>query len=153
MESYDVLKEAITAVGAKSVAADMSVSSSLVYKWCEPKEGEDAGGAVNPLDRLDRIYQLTGDTGPISWLCQRAGGFFVENPPPKQKSDGPLLPVTQRILREFSELLEAVAKSLENDGQVDAKEAEKIRREWEDLKGVAEGFVLACEKGRYGENG
>lgn len=149
MKSHDVLKKAITAVGVKSVAADMSLSSSLVYKWCESKEGEDAGGAANPLDRIDKIYQLTGDTSPISWLCQRAGGFFVENPPPKQKSDGPLLPVTQRILREFSELLQAVSNSLENDGQVDTKEAEKIRREWEDLKGVAEGFVLACEKGQY----
>jgi len=149
MESYNVLKKAITAVGVKSVAADMSLSTSLVYKWCESKEGEEAGGAANPLDRIDKIYQLTGDTSPISWLCQRAGGFFVENPPRKTAADGPLLPVTQKILREFSELLEAVSNSLENDGHVDAKEAAKIRNEWEDLKSVAEGFVLACEKGRY----
>jgi hypothetical protein len=149
MNSHEVLKKAVTEVGAKSVASDMNLSSSLIYKWCEPSEPEGAGGADNPLDRLLRIYELTGDTGPIAWLCQRAGGYYVANQPPVEKEKFSLLPTTRRILREFTELLDAVSESMEDDGKIDGKEAERIRAEWEDLKSIAEGFVTACEKGTF----
>ena len=36
-----------------------------------------------------------------------------------------------------------------DDGQVVTQEAEKIRREWEQLKTTAESFVVACEAGTY----
>ena len=36
-----------------------------------------------------------------------------------------------------------------NDGGVDKDEARKIRVEWEDLKRVAEQFVLYSEMGRF----
>ena len=38
MNSYEVLKNAITPVGAKSIAADMNLSTSLIYKWCQSKD-------------------------------------------------------------------------------------------------------------------
>jgi hypothetical protein len=152
MESHEVLKKAVTAIGAKSVAADMSLSSSLIYKWCEPKDSPEAGGADNPLDRIEKIYQLTGDAGPISWLCQQADGFFVSNKPQDGKKRLPLLSVAQEIIKEFSELLDAVSKSVEDDGKVDEQEAVRIRGEWEDLKSAMEGFVIACEKGEYNKD-
>ena len=37
------------------------------------------------------------------------------------------------------------------DWKIDLVEAGKIRIEWEELKSVAEGFVLACEKGLYAQ--
>ena len=58
---------------------------------------------------------------------------------------------TQKILQEFSDLLDAVSSSVENDGDIDAKEAKRIRREWEDLKRITESFVVACERGVYAE--
>ena len=151
MDSHEVLKKAVTEVGAKSVASDMNLSSSLIYKWCEPSEPEGAGGADNPLDRLLRIYELTGDTGPIAWLCQRAGGYYVANHAPVDQEKFSLLPTTRQILREFTELLDAVSEGMEDDGKIDDKEAERIRAEWEDLKSIAEGFVNACEKGTFGK--
>ena len=154
MQSHEVLKKAVTNIGAKAVAADMSLSSSLIYKWCEPKDKPDAAGADNPLDRIHRIYELTDDPGPIKWLCQKAGGFFVKNAPPSRESDSmSLLIATQQILKEFSELLTTMSESVEDDGQVDNKEAKRIRAEWEDLKAIAEGFVAACEQGLYHKTG
>ncbi len=39
MKSHEVLKQVIEEVGAKRVAADLKVSNSLVYKWCQEPAG------------------------------------------------------------------------------------------------------------------
>jgi hypothetical protein len=44
-----------------------------------------------------------------------------------------------------------VSKSIADDGKIDTEEAEKIRKEWEELKEATESFVVACEKGIYME--
>ena len=69
MESFEILKQAVNNLGVKSIAADMNLSTSLIYKWCQPKDTPDAAGADNPLDRIAKIYDLTGDDTPVRWLC------------------------------------------------------------------------------------
>lgn len=78
MESHEILKKSINKVGVKSIASDMNLSSSLIYKWCQPSENEDSAGAENPLDRLSKIISLTQDKSPIEWLCQKNNGYFVK---------------------------------------------------------------------------
>ncbi|WP_372794717.1 phage regulatory CII family protein [Pontiella sp.] len=151
MNSHEVLKKSVSDLGVKSVAADLGLSTSLIYKWCQPNDSEDASGADNPLDRLARVYELTGDRGPIEWLCRRADGYFVENGPTLETDAIPLLHMTRRIVREFSELLDVLTASIENDGRIDEEEADRIRREWEKLKSSAESFVSTCEKGAYNQ--
>ena len=83
MESYEILKVAMAQRGIKSIAAEIGLSESLLYKWSqEPGEGTDTdkSGVKNPLDRTLELYQLTNDLHLIHWLCERAGGFFVRNP-------------------------------------------------------------------------
>lgn len=150
MESHEVLKQTISDLGVKSVAADMNLSSSLIYKWCQPKDSPDAGGAENPLDRLGKVFELTGDTTPIEWLCKKADGYFVKNPNSDGRSKSHPLQATQSILKEFAELLDTVSKSMADDQKIDNKEASRIRKEWDDLKSVTEGFVRDCESGEYG---
>ena len=149
MDSYEVIKKSVSDLGVKSVAGDLGLSTSLIYKWCQPTDTEDASGADNPLDRLARVYELTGDTGPIQWLCEKADGYFVPNSPLQPGEAIPLLHMTRRIVREFSDLLDVLTESIENDGKIDLQEAEKIRTEWEQLKSSAESFVASCEKGIY----
>ncbi len=149
MNSHEVLKKSVSDMGVKSVASDLGLSTSLIYKWCQPSDSADASGADNPLDRLARIHELTQDTGPIEWLCQKADGYFVPNVAAQDVDAIPLLHMTRRIVREFSELLDVLTKSIENDGVIDLDEAGKIRIEWEKLKSSAESFVAACEKGLY----
>ncbi len=151
MDSYEVLKKSVSELGVKSVASDLGLSTSLIYKWCQPSDSADASGADNPLDRLIRIHELTGDTGPIEWLCQKADGYFVPNVAAQDIDAIPLLHMTRRIVREFSELLDVLTESIENDGVIDLKEADSIRAEWENLKSSAESFVAACEKGLYAD--
>jgi len=151
MESYEVLKEAIGKVGAKSVASDMGLSPSLIYKWCQPKDDEGSSGADNPLDRLAKVYECTGDTRIAQWMCEKMDGYFVANERQDKYKEVPLIQATQSILHEFSDLLRVVSESIENDGLITGDEAVKIRKEWEELKSITEGFVRACEDGTFDE--
>jgi hypothetical protein len=149
MDSHDVLRKTVAKAGVKSVAADMMLSPSLIYKWCEQKGG-DASGADNPLDRILNLCQITGDHSPIVWLCEQVNGFFVENIAPDMlETELRVLNMTQRILKEFSEMLDMVSKSMAHENGIDKDEARSIRVEWEDLKRVGEQFVLGCEMGTF----
>ena len=140
--SHEVLKAAIEKAGVKAVSARLGLSPAMVYKWCAEQEGS---GALNPLDRLAVLIEVTRDPGIVEWLCERSGGCFVANSDGKTPGN-PLavLGETQKLVREFSDLLDVIAKSM-SDGKVDAVEARRIRQEWEQLKRHTEGFVRSCE--------
>lgn len=152
-KSHEVLKQAITESGAKAVAADMGLSQSLIYKWCQASAGPDSSGTDNPLDRLLEICQLTENEQPIDWLCEQTDSFRIHNPRLGESTDHSVLGNTQAILKEFSEMLEAVTESYANGQRIDEAESSRIRKEWEDLKRVAEQFVHACEKGVFDQKG
>lgn len=154
MKSYEVIRTAVQEPGVKSVAAALKVSAALVYKWCEPPAdatNPDESGARNPLDRVREMYLLTKDIRLIRWLCNEAGGFFVANPVPeiRKSVDQQIYNETRAMMRDFSELLEAVTTATENDPHIDPDEADVIRERWEDLKACVERFVISCEKGHY----
>ncbi len=110
-------------VGVKAIASDMNLSSSLLYKWCQPNNEEDENGTTNPLDRVAKIFEATGD----------------EN----------LFANTHRLVAEFSDLLREVSQSYDKDGDICKDDARRTRREWKELKGAGESFVKACEKGFF----
>lgn len=154
MKSYEVIRQAVDEPGVKAVAAALKVSPALVYKWCEPPADDnepDQSGAKNPLDRVREMYALTKDIRLVRWLCNEADGFFVSNPVPelRKSNDEAIFMETRRLVRDFSELLDAVTESHEDDSSIDPKEADLIREKWEDLKAIAERFVISCERGHY----
>jgi len=154
MKSYDVIRQAVDEPGVKAVAAALKVSPALVYKWCEPpadEEDPDQSGAKNPLDRVREMYLLTKDIRLVRWLCNEAGGFYVSNPVPdiRKTLDEHIFTETRSMVREFSELLDTVTESVEDDPGIDPQEADEIRQRWEDLKACVEKFVIRCEKGHY----
>ena len=156
MDSCDVLKNAIAAVGAKEVAHELGLSVSMIYKWCETPSkqwDDDQSGARNPLDRIAEIIRVTGNNGAVDWLCNMAGGFFVANPQSTEEEplDIEVLRHVQNLTKEFADVLSEVTTALSNDKWIDENEAQKIRKEWEELKSLAEGFVVACERGAYAE--
>lgn len=155
MKSWQVLRDAIERVGVKAIAARLNVSTALVYKWCqEPPRDEPGGsGTRNPLDRIRTIYELTGHDEIINWLCNVADGFYVRNPRVEPgRTDEQLLNSTQRVVRDFGEMLAAISQSVQNDGFITPDEAAHIRFEWEKLKTQAERFVVACERGMFTKN-
>src|SRR5438552_14369410 len=154
MKSYEVIRQAVDEPGVKAVAAALKVSPALVYKWCkQPADNEDPdqSGAKNPLDRVREMYMLTKDIRLIRFLCNEAGGFFICNPVPelRRSLDESIFAETRAMVRDFSELLDTITESVEDDSSVDSTEAEQIRQKWEDLKACVERFAVACEKGQY----
>jgi len=155
VKAWEVLRDATERVGVKAVAARLNVSSALVYKWCQepPSAGNPTGsGAHNPLDRLRVLFDATGDARIINWLCNAGGGFFVPNPQVAAiDRDEQLLGTTQQVVEDFGQLLSDVSRSIENDGVITGEESERIRGSWERLKAHAEHFIIACERGIYGQ--
>ena len=152
MRSDEVLKRAAEGIGVKALAARLRLSPALIYKWCQEWDpaDPDASGARNPLDRLADIISATGDHGVVSWLCHEAGGFYVSNPRVEPLHiDTELLVNTQRLVQEFSHLLMTVTQSIEDDGQIEPAEADRIRDAWELFKSTVETFATACERGAY----
>ena len=103
-----------------------------------------------PLDRLHNLCDITGTNRPLEWICEKRNGYFVKNEDIDLEAtqETNLLEATQNILKEFSDLLEAISRSTA-DGKITEAESRTIRREWEDLKRLAEGFTVSCEKGNY----
>jgi len=148
MQSYELLREVFENKTAKQIAADLGLSLSMVYKWAEPPNTAAGSGTGNPLDRIEALLKSTSDRRLVQWICQRAGGFFIQNP-----KDTPhphfLIPATNQIVQEFADLLHVVTLSAE-DNQITRTEAKEIRARWEELKTVTEGFVACCEEGNFG---
>ncbi|MCX6938930.1 MAG: hypothetical protein NTU80_13770 [Verrucomicrobia bacterium] len=147
MESHELLKDVLKRTSAKQIAADMNLSLSLIYKWAEPPIDVAGSGSSNPLDRIEQLIKSTGDVRVAHWVCCRAGGFFIANPPVKATRQA-LVPATNEIVRDFADLL-GVISAASADQQVTAAEAKSIRAKWEELKTATEGFVNAAEKGAY----
>jgi hypothetical protein len=147
MESHEVLRRALRKTSPKAVAADLGVSLSLVYKWAE-KPSDDGSGSRNPLDRLLQIIDLSGDTGITEWLCRQQGGHFVKNPDVSDVQIDHVLPATQEIIGQFSDLLNQISAAAA-DHSVTPQEASEIRQCWDKLKSYAEAFVRSCEAGNF----
>lgn len=147
MQSHELLREVLQKTSAKQVAADLNLSLSMIYKWAEPDEG-DGSGSVNPLDRIEALLRSTNDRRIVQWICQRAGGFFIQNPKTDKPQPEFLIPATNEIVQEFADLLAVIAVAAA-DNQITPKEAKTIRARWEELKTVTEGFVACCEEGNF----
>lgn len=147
MQSHEVMKEVLKKTSAKQIAAEMNLSLSLIYKWAEPPEDDSGSGTSNPLERVGQMIRVTGDARVAQWVCEQADGFFIRNPhnlPPPNT----LIPVTNDIVQEFADMLATIAQA-SADNAISKDEAKTIRRRWEELKTVTEGFVRAAETGNY----
>ncbi|MGB7768798.1 MAG: phage regulatory CII family protein [Verrucomicrobiia bacterium] len=168
MQSYELLREVFKTKPPKQIAEHVGLSVSVVYKWAEPPEHaaglrseasavakamadksarQGGSGIANPLDRIEALLQGTGDQRIAQWICQRAGGFFIQNPKNIPEPHY-LIPATNQIVQEFADLLNVIANAA-HDNQVTGGEARQIRGRWEQLKTVTEGFVAACEQGNF----
>ena len=150
-KSHEILKAAFDEVGVKSISNDLKLSAVLLYKWCQDPSKDEVvpRGAINPLERIAQIYNKTKNFEIVNWICQKANGYFVPNALIDEHSlDARLFKNTQKMIKEFSETLEKISECF-SDGRITHKEAESIRKEWEDLKGIGEGFVFDCELGKF----
>jgi hypothetical protein len=147
MHSHEVMREVLKKTSAKQIAADLNLSLSLIYKWAEPPEDEAGSGASSPLDRVGQLIRATGDARIAQWVCEQADGFYIRNPHLAPTTG--VMPATNDIVQEFADMLATIAHT-SADNAISKEEAKTIRRRWEELKTVTEGFVKAAESGNFG---
>lgn len=82
----------------------------------------------------------------MEWLCEGANGFFVSNRNTELGENESALRYIQQIVKEFGDLLHAISGGLNEDPFVKGKEAQRIRKEWEDLKRAGEACGIAVER-------
>ena len=148
MQSHEILREVFQKCSPKQVSAELGLSLSMIYKWAEPGDPTAGSGSTNPLDRIDALIRCTNDRHLVQWICERAGGFFIQNPKTTHPHPAYLIPATNEIVQEFADLLAVVAAAA-HDNQITQKEAKQIRGRWEELKSVTETFVACCEQGNF----
>lgn len=147
MESYEIFKEAFKKSSPKEIASELGVSLSLVYKWAQ-EQSETGSGSRNPLDRLLEIIRITKEERIIEWLCEHNNGYFVRNPESSCQQGFEVLPATNEIVSQFSNLLSRISQAA-LDSSITQDEAQEIRQQWDRLKCFGEGFVRCCEEGDF----
>jgi len=147
MKSHEIIKESCKKRGIKKIAADVGVSTSLLYKWSQPPEASGSG-SKNPLDRMINLMLAAKDPQMINWVCEQAGGYFVRNPNDQEENNYDVMPATNEIVSQFSALLSEISEAAQ-DNAIANNESERIRKVWNALKSFTEGFVKCCEEGDF----
>jgi hypothetical protein len=151
MKSHELVRSLLENRNAKELAAAMNLSLSSIYKWAEPSEG--GSGTPNPLDRIEQLIEATGDPSIAQWVCEKAGGFFVNNPHVSgERSFDSVIVATNQIVQEFAQTLSLIATAA-SDNSLTREEACEIRSRWQELKTAAEEFVNLCEQGNFAPTG
>ncbi len=148
MKSHELIRELLQHANAKQLAAEMGLSTSLIYKWAEP---EDAGGsgAQNPLDRVEQLARLTDGVRVAQWVCACAGGFYVKSPHAQPGGEPhSLTAASHEIIHEFADMLSTIAAAA-LDNKITQAEAADIRARWQLLQSATEEFVRSCEEGDF----
>ena len=148
MQSHELLRDVFQKTNPKQAASHLNLSLSMIYKWSEPPETIEGSGLMNPLDRIEQLIKSTADPRLAQWICERSGGFFIHNPKPHSPHPFQVIPATNQIVQEFADMLGVIAAA-SGDSHISKTEAKDIRRRWEDLKRVTEGFVHCCEEGNF----
>ena len=102
-------------------------------------------GVIEVCQEYDQVDPLSSEAGLPS--VEELSRSFSEADNIDLETD--LLVTTQKLIGEFSQLLLEVTESIEDDGKIEPAEADRIRQAWETLKGSAEAFAVAAERGIY----
>lgn len=140
MNSKEAMRIACSNAGVKAVAASLGLSPTAIYNQIN----DDAKNDI--LQRFVDFVAACEDDTPIQWASEQLNGVFVKNPEITVDPEVILDDYVPNSLKEFSDVIKEISIAMK-DNKVTKDEADKIRKEWEELKILLETFVLACEFG------
>ncbi len=139
MDSKEAMKKACTDVGVNNIAKYLKQSKTALYNQ------------MNDHARNDILYKFVDFNNacqndiPIKWACEELGGIFVKNGDVEGNQQKATEKCVPDSMQEFTDVVREISKAFE-DGKVSKEEAEMIRKEWEDLKGILEAAILSWER-------
>lgn len=135
MNTSEVLESAV-GKATKQVAHDSGIQPGTLYKWI-------SGENKNCLDDTEALINNSPNGEEIiKHLCNKSGGYFVKELQVEGHKDFQIIPDT---LREFSELMQAIADGL-IDGKITRYEHDRIKNELHDVNSLLMGWLNSCEK-------
>ena len=138
MDSKEAMRVACKNVGIQEVANCLGLSKTALYNQ------------MNDPDRNDILYKFidfsTACENDISikWACEELGGIFVKNQDVEGNSQQATEKCVPDSMQEFTDVIREISKAFE-DGKVSREEAERIRKEWEELKAILEAAIFSWE--------
>lgn len=145
MDSKEAMKKAVKQTGVKEVAASMNMSASTLYNQMNDEDKTDI------LQRFTDFATLCSNDIAIQWACEQLGGTFVPNIKTQPDKELCARDCISRSLQEFADVMKAIGSAIADDS-ISKAEAADIRKEWEEVKSLLEGFVFACELGYHQKN-
>lgn len=125
----------------KTIAAFLDLSDSSVQKWQQlPNQGKS--GSANPFDHLAVLSHATGSLKMIQWLCCQMKGNLRSDKTGKTDSHMSW----PRVYWELTKLEYFVSCALQEDGDVSPDEAEKIRKQWNDVRAWMAALICAKDQ-------
>ncbi len=140
MDSKEAMKQSCQKVGVKTIAEALGLSATAIYNQINDDSKNDI------LQRFVDFTTACEDDTPIRWASEELNGVFIKNPDLTVNKDDIMRNCVSNSLKEFSDVIKEIGEALQ-DKKVTSDEAQKIRKEWEELKVLLETFVLACEFG------
>ncbi len=145
MDSKEAMRRACENVGIKTVAEALGLSQTAIYNQINDENRKDI------LAKFVDFVNACGDDSPMVWACEQLNGMFIRNPEVTVDHFQDANQCVSDTLREFSDVIKEISIALQ-DNRVTRDEADRIRKEWEELKLLLESFVLACEFGYLNKN-
>jgi len=145
MTSKEAMKLACKERGVKEIAETMKLSPTAIYNQINDSSKNDL------LNKFVDFANACDNNIPIQWACEELNGVFIENPDVRAHKERLANSYIPNTIKEFGDVITEIGIALE-DGRITRKEAERIRKEWEELKILLETFVLACEFGYLEKN-
>ena len=142
MDSKTAMRQACERAGIKNVAAALNVSQTALYNQINDPNRSDL------LQRFVDFVNACGDDMPLHWVCEECNGVFIKNPDIRVDPGTSANKSISDSLKKFGDVIREISTAIA-DQHITMDEAERIRKEWEDLKMLMESFVLSCEFGYH----
>jgi hypothetical protein len=149
MESYEAIKRAVHESGssAKELAPKLELTPSMVHRWMEPPPPRGSGER-NPLDRVGKLIEALHRPDQLSplvhWVCEKAGGHFVPDPPPAPQTHPRLADASAQAVILLAKLIQEITECA-RDGEITREESRKLEKQWRETQFALQMFVLGCQ--------
>lgn len=132
-------------VGVKKVAEAFDVSESIIHKWVETGEHH----RKNPMEDFLKLMEvLKWDPEFMRYICGLGGGCYVKDPPLKNGKAQDLMSVENDVMGNMGGLMKTISIAA-RDKNISSHKARDIRKGWDEVKSLTEGFVVGCEHGNF----
>jgi len=139
MNSKEVIRDAVKAVGVVEIADSLGITESKLHNQMHDENHVDLVG------QFVDFCKLTGNNKTIDWAAEKLGGHFV---PFVELHETDLLESTGEIISKvFADLSKQVrlVGILAERKHLAGANIEKACEEWKEVKLLMEGFLLAVK--------